>query len=161
MPPPALARIDEVADAVVARVKAEWNPTSPSAVTAPDVPELDTKKLKGRQVYVLPDSFTGGPVTRAEDANDYTLVLLVAEVYPHGGTVDKKWRRERTAFCEWLVNDVLGDPRAARLLAVEGDPNSGLWPESAEVSTVYDVEELEERKLLLSVLRITFREHAG
>lgn len=159
------ARIVEVRNAIVTKVGNAWvsRGSIDDAVTGPWRLDIDTKKLKGRQVFVFPSTYTGNPANRAQDQNEYTLVLLVAEVYrgtPAGDPPDA-WIDERVLFCEWLANDVLGNPRAERLLAVEGESESGLWPESVEVTTVYDVEELAERKLFLSVITATFREDAG
>lgn len=157
------ARIVEVRNAVVERIGNAWVSRSSidDAVTGPWRLDLETKKLKGRQVYVFPSTYTGGPANRLEDQNDYTVVILVAEVYREPGDVPDVWLDERALFCEWLANEVLGDPRTERLLAVDGDSTSGLWPESAEVTTVYDIEELAERKLFLSVLTIMYREQAA
>lgn len=153
------ARIVEVRNGVVARVAAWWEPAAPDEVSAPWDLDLDTGKMKGRKVQVFPSTYTGGPVTRGQDQDDYTLVVLVAEVFEPSGDIPPEWVDERVAWCESLL-DLLGDPRAERLLAVDGAPDSGLWPETAECTTVYDLEELTERKLFLSVLTITYREHA-
>lgn len=157
------ARIVEVRGAAVARVNDAWTDRASvdDAVSGPWRLDIDVAKHKGRKVYVFPSSYTGGPATRAEDQNDYTLAVVVAEVYRGGGDPPDDWIDARALFVEWLANTVLGDPRAGRLLAVEGDPDSGLWPESAEVTTVYDLEELTQKKLFFSVLTITYREHAG
>lgn len=153
------ARIVEVRNAVVARILAAWvGRGADDNVTGPYRLDIDTKKLKGRQVYVFPSSTTGGPAYRGDDQNDYTLVVLVAEVYTGKGNPPDAWVDARVEFCEWLNQTVLGDPRAPRLLAVEGVEDSGLWPETAEVTTVYDIEELAEKKLFLSVLGVTYRE---
>jgi hypothetical protein len=157
------ARIVEVRNAVVTRINGAWTSRGSidDAVSGPWRLDLDTKKVKGRQVYVFPSSYSGGPENRLEDENDYTLVVLVAEVYRGTGDPPDEWLDERALFCEWLANEVLGDPRAERLLAEPSDPGSGLWPESVEVTTVYDVDELVQKKLFLSVLTATFREQAA
>jgi hypothetical protein len=159
--PDELARIDQVCDAVVARIQDAWNPSAPDEVRAPDDFELESSKIEGRRVEVFGDTYLGNPVTRGQDFNDYTLVVLVSEKFPDEGEVDRAWRRRLTRFCEWLLNDVIADPRGPRLLPTEGDPNSGLWPQSAEVVTVYDTEELSQKKLFFCVMRVTYREHAG
>lgn len=163
MPPPEVARIDAVCDAVVAAIAAAWEPVAPDQVSAPDVPDLETENMRGRgrQVYVLPGPYTGNPATRASDSNEYTVYVLVAELYPDGGVPEPDWRRRRTAFCEWLINDVLGNPRTVRLLATDGDPNSGLWPESAEAVVACDFVRLDQTKLFYAELTITYREIAA
>lgn len=157
------ARIIEVRDAVVTKIGNAWvsRGSIDDAVTGPWRLDIKTKDHAGRQVYVFPSTYTGGPTNRLQDQNEYTLVILVAEVNRTAGDPTEAWMDERALFCEWLANTVLGDPRGANLLAVDGDPDTGLWPESVEVTAVYDVEELAERKLFLSVITATYREHAA
>lgn len=153
------ARIVEIGDAVVTLVGNEWVTRGgpDDAVSAPFEFELDTAKLAGRQVWVFPSAYSGGPATRGDDQNDYTIVVTVAELYTAAGPIDPLWVRARIAWCEWLLN-LLGDPRAGRLLADADDPDTGLWPQEAEATTVYDLEELSERRLFFSVLTVHYRE---
>ena len=153
------ARIVEVRDAVVERVAAWWGPSAPDEVLGPAEFDLDTSKMLGRQVRVFPSTYTGGPVDRSGDQNDYTVVIAVTEVFRDAGEVPAAWVDELVAWSERLLNAV-GSVRAERLLAT-GEAGSGLWPETAECTTVYDLEELTERKLFLSVLTIMYREHVG
>jgi hypothetical protein len=155
------ARIVDVCDAIVTKVDNWWvsRENAEDAVSAPFDFDLDTAVLAGRQVWAFPSTYTGEPITRGEDHNDYTVVLTVAEVYPTEGVIPASWVRARIAWCETLLT-LLGDARGERLLAVDGDPDSGLWPQSAEMTTVYDLEELADRRLFLAVLTITYRESA-
>jgi len=161
-----LARIDEVVDAVVAVIAADWSPSAPDSVSAEDAPEFNTdpdegEVMSGRQVRVLPDSYDSpDAASRAQDVNDYTVVVVVAELYPDAGPVPAAWVRERRRWVQDVLFAPLTNPRT-RLLAVPGEPGSGLWSVApSAVETVYDVDELRERKVFLSVLRLTFREHA-
>ncbi len=151
------ARIVEVRDAVVERIAAWWEPAAPDEVIGPWEIDLDTRELKGRRVQVFPSTYAGGPVSRLSDQNDYSIVIVVAELYPDDGPIGARWIDGLVGWCEQLLNEI-GSVRAARLLAVEGQPDSGLWPETAECTTVYDLEELTERKLFLSVLTVLYRE---
>jgi hypothetical protein len=155
------ARIVEVCDAVVTKVGNWWvsRENAEDDVTAPFDFDLDTAVLAGRQVWVFPSTYTGDPVTRGEDLNDYTVVITVAEMFASEGAITTTWVRARIAWCETLLT-LLGDARGERLLAVEGEPDSGLWPQTAEATTVYDLEELADRRLFLAVLTITYRESA-
>lgn len=154
-----LARIDEVCDAVVELIDDNWNPSDPDEVSAPDELEIDTKSLSGRHVYVFATAYGGNPATRGQDSNDYEVTVIVAEKYGDSGRPTQAWRRYLTRWCEWLLGIIAND-RGARLLADEGDPDSGLWVEEAETSVVFDVEELTTKKLFLSVMKIRYREHA-
>lgn len=154
------ARITEVCDGVVALVEDWWGPTSPDDVSAPVEFDLDTAKLDGRKVWVFPASYAGAPVNRGEDQGDYSLTITVAELYPDAGAIDKAWFRERVKFCEDLLAAIT-NVRGPNLLSDEADPDrTGLWAQESGVTTVYDVELLTERKLFLSVLNVTYREHA-
>ena len=153
------ARIVEVRDAVVERVAAWWRPAAPDEVKGPAECDLDTSQMLGRRVQVFPSTYTGGPVDRSDDQNDYTVVLVVTEVFKDAEEVPVAWVDELMAWTEELLNEV-GSVRAERLLAT-AEPGSGLWPETAECTTVYDLEELTDKKLFLSVLTVLYREHVG
>lgn len=155
------ARITEVRDAVAERVRSWWGPTGADEVVALYRVQIDADELVGRKVYVIPTTFAGVPADRGEDQDDYTFAVIVAEKYPSESAGDpaEAWVDERVAWCERLLQGVLGSARGTRILAASA--TGGLWPEAAELTAVYDVEELAERKLFLSVLTVTYREHAA
>ncbi len=159
------ARVVEVCDAALAVIRAAWDPVAPDEVARRYDLEIITlpeeaQRIKGRKVYGLPDAYTSPEAaTRGEDVNEYGLFLLVAERYEAAGPVPNAWVDERIAFVEQTVLGPLGDARTVRLLADPADPeNTGLYPYSGFVETVFDAEELTHRKLFLSVVRLTFRE---
>lgn len=120
---------------------------------------IQTAGIAGRKVVIFPSAYAGVPVTRAEDQDDYSHTILVVERYREQGDPPNEWIDERVNFCEGLLERV-GNPRLPRLLPAEGEPNSGLWPQVAEMQTICDAEELHERKMFFAVLNVTYREHA-
>lgn len=153
------ARITEVRNAVAELIDVLWvaRESADDEVIARTLFELDSATLAGRKVYVMRSAFTGGPVNRTEDQDDYTIALMVVERYAGQGPPPEEWIDERVEWCEWLLRQ-LGNPRGDRLLAEPGEPDSGLWPEVAEVAEVHDVDELTTRKLFASLLTLTYRE---
>lgn len=151
------ARVTEVRDAAVGRVGDWWAPVAPDEVVGLSRVDIDSATLTGRKVYVFRSAYARAPATRGEDQGDYTLQVMVVERYADPGDPTEPWVDERVDFCDQLV-EVLGDARGGRLLADPGDPTSGLWPETAEVAEVHDIEELAERKLFVSIMTVMYRE---
>lgn len=155
-----MARIIEARDALKQLIDAAWpvgerESAEDDEVLTPWVFRIEAEKVRGRKVFVFPSAYATELVTRASDRGDYTFVLLVVERYREQGDPPDEWVDERVNFCEQLA-DAAGDARGPRLLATNS--RDGLWPETAEVTTVFDLEELTERKLFVSVLTITYRE---
>lgn len=154
------ARITEVRNGVVDKITSAWGPTGNDAVIGLTRVDIDSKAVAGRKVYVFRSGYSTTPADRGEDQGDYTVAVMVVERYTGQGDPPETWIDDRVDWCEWLVR-LLGDPRGDRLLATAGDPYSGLWPQSAEVTVVHDIEELAEKKLFVSVLSVTYREQVG
>lgn len=157
------ARINEVRDALAERVREIWGPTAPDEVVACHRVEIDSRKIAGRKVYVFGTAYGGYPVTRATNEYEYALSILVVEKFadPDGEAateVTDEWIDERVAFVDALVVG-LTDARAANLLTDEDDDSVGLWPQTYDVQAVLDTRELTEKKLFVSQLDITYREH--
>lgn len=154
-----MARIIEARDALKQLIDTHWpvedRESADDEVLTPWVFRVEAEKVKGRKVFVFASAYTAELATRASDRGDYTFVILVVERYREQGDPPDEWIDGRVNFVEWLSN-VTGDVRGPRLLATNS--RDGLWPEVAEVETVYDTEELTERKLFVSVLNITYRE---
>lgn len=147
---PVDARIDQVCDAVVARLR-EANPgLSVEAVDAEDIPE---EAPAVRTVYVLPAGYGQfETVTRGVDANDYRVAVVVFD--RTDPPASKAWRKGLTAFVEQKVYAPLQDAREeSHLLGV-------MVPQAAEVVEVYDPERLMEGQFF-SELLFTFREYAA
>jgi len=141
------ARIVDLCDAVVALL-----PTGAERVYEVSI---DAETLEGRAVYVFPSKYGYLEVlTRADDQSEYAVSVLIAERYPDAGPAPKAWLDERVEWVQDNVLDVLDDPRGA-------EPVEGYVPWQSEVQTVYDVEELVNRKLFLSVVVITYRQFTG
>lgn len=129
------ARILEVCDAVADRLRAD-NPGL--AVERVYVADLDPPPA-ARTVYVAPGGYgqPEGPATRIADAASFRVLVTVAagvSVPPDPAAVDAL-----VAFAQERVYDPLSDARAFPTLPA---PCAGLWPQAAEVVSVYDPDEL-------------------
>lgn len=164
---PSLARIDEVVDAVVAKIADDWEPSEPDAVAAADIIEFQTDAkhpqcIRGRQVRVRPDSYDNPEATaRGYDWNTYAVEIVVARLY-RGADTDglslAEWVRAERRWVEQMIYKPLTDIRGDRLLA---DDSDGLIPFSPSgVEEPCDEDELRDRNLFLSIVRVTFREDA-
>lgn len=151
----------QVRDAVVAKILAAWTERVPDSdeVLGRYRVDLDAASVGGRKVYVFPLSTAGQLVTREEDQNDYALGLWVIERFTEAGDPSEEWLDARVEWVEWLWK-LLGNARGPRLLVDPEVRDSGLWPQVAEITTVYDHDELVEGKLFASVLQVVYREHA-
>lgn len=153
------ARSKEVRDAIVAKILAWWTGRGgEDEVTGLYRYDLKAESLTGRKVQVFPLRTAGEVVTRDEDANEYAFAVWIVERYEDEGDPTEEWIDDRVEWVELLWKQ-LGNPRGARLLADIGEPDSGLWPEVAEITTVYDHDELVEGKLFASVVTVVYREH--
>lgn len=160
------ARVVDVADACVARLLAAWPPAVSDLASAERVwefrapdPERGLRGVDGRRVYVVPDGYDSPEaVTRAFDANDYRVKVLVVEVHP-GGTdgVPGDWIDDRAAFVEAWVYAILSDSRAEPLALPGG---GSAVAQAAEVTVVCDRDVLAEESAFWSESEFTFREYA-
>lgn len=144
-------------NALVALIAAGWNPAAPDAVTGVGRIDANVSELTGRKVYVFRSARTDTSAARGEDQHDYEFVIWIIEVYPGTDDPPESWIDTRVSFAEWLL-ELVGDTRGARLLETPGVPGSGLWPETAELTTVYDVQDLTQYKAFSSVITVTYRE---
>jgi len=158
-----MPRIVCVRNALACRILELWYGQQPppdgDEVLTPWVYRIDSDKIIGRKVMVFADAFSQVTANRRDDQNDYTYTIMVVERYTEQGDAPDEWIDERVKFCEELITK-LGDARGEWLLS-GGVQGLGLWPEIAEITTVYDAEELHERKLFVSVLSITYREEVA
>lgn len=156
------ASVLAIADAVVALIASEWNAYPGGAMGASDgaarVYEVeiitdpdDAAVLVGRQVYVFPAGYsTAQPATRGQDFRDYQITVLCCERYTGQGSCPTAWLDDRVYWAEQVVWRPLDNPRLTPVAA-------GVYPIRAEV-VPYDIEELVQRKLWLSVTNATLRE---
>lgn len=166
---PDLARIDEICDGVVARIEANWpDKSAPDEVAAVDEVDIVTDPLEesyigaARKVYVIADAYDNPEISaRGSDFNTYTVMILIARLYTKddSGTSLKDFVRAERRWVQESVYKPLTDIRGARLL--KDDDNEGLLPVAPSLVEVpCDVEELRERKLFLSQVRVTYQEDA-
>lgn len=166
------ARVNEVRDALAARINAAWLTPEEAVLTpaaagqreresADDLVVTDTlwkvvaSSHAGRKVYVMRAAIRGEPATRADDANDYAFGLYVVERYAGQGDPPEEWIDARIEFCTWLLN-LVGNARAVYLLP--DSASGGLWPQEAEIASVVDIDQLTENKLFTATLTVTYRE---
>lgn len=168
------ARVNEVRDAIAAKINAAWIDQVTAVTTPPTAGqraresnqdevvtrsrwEIKASKHEGRKIYVYREMVAERPGTRGDDEKDFTFTLTVAERYPGSDDPSEEWIDERIEFCEWLLN-LLANARDERLLIVPGDLTSGLWPQEGEIRVLMDEDELDDRKLFVSVLVVMYRE---
>lgn len=158
------ARITEVASAVAGFLGRHCDPESDVTVERvystswldPDL-YLDNPTLAdrftGRRVYVAGlAQRQQGPATRAEDANDYDVAVIVIERYTgEEAEVPDEWLDDRTAWVEAEVYDRLGDAREE-----DDEPVPGAFPVSQEIQQA-NPDLLREQRLFWSEAVITFR----
>ncbi len=148
------SRVLTVCDACVAAISTFWSPTGDDSVERLYEVDLDASTLTGRKVYVFPAGTAWVELgTRAGDVHDERVQVLVVERYTDAGPATKQWVDERVEFVQDAVLDLLDDPRE--------QPVTGYWCQESAVDPVYDIEELTQRKLFLSLASFTFRANDG
>lgn len=147
------ARVLQVCDAVVEAIEALWSPAAPDSVSRAYLARHQLRGLEGRQVTVHPAGYAWPALgTRGEDYRDCKVLIAVAERYTAAGDVTDAWLDDRVEWVQSIYDD-LDDPRTSNLLGA-------FWPEESAITVVFDPDELEQRKLFLSVIEMTFRELA-
>ncbi|WP_439624070.1 hypothetical protein [Gemmata sp.] len=113
---------------------------------------FDTASMTGLHVNVFPvDYVREGPATRAEDNFDAEVVIVVAERYAvPGGKVPKAWLDERVGVVDQLIYQPLSQ-------ITQPLPLSEFWLQDIDVTTVYDLKSLREKKMFWSEIETTFR----
>lgn len=150
------SRVLDVCDACVTAISAAWSPAGNDSVSRVYEVDLDAATLTGRKVYCFPaGSAWLEPGTRAGDLHDEKVQVVVVERYPDAGAVPTAWLDTRVAFVQDSVLDLLDDSRSSP------GPVPGYWCQESSVDVVFDLEELVQRKLFLSVCSFTFRANDG
>lgn len=149
------ARINEVCDAVVQKIKHAWGPKDPDDIERAYQIPLQVDKILGRRLYVFPAKYASlEPANRAEDLREYTVPMLAVERYTAQGQPDRNWLDERVNWVEEMIWQLCENPRdSAPLLGT-------LWPQTSDVD-VYDPDLLNLKKLFWSEIEIVFREVAA
>jgi hypothetical protein len=142
---------------VAAKVEAWWDTTAPSGVEAVSRVPQKVEEVDGRRVRVFRLARKDVTTDRGEDAVDYTIGLWVVERFVDSGEVPEGWVTERVKWTEELY-EMLRNPRAANLLAAEGDPDSGLWAEDGELVQACDHKAIGEHAAFSAAIAIVYRE---
>lgn len=147
------ARVTEILDAVVAYLQANWTGTVPT-ISREYMASFVADEFTGPRVYVMsPQYGQVGVATRANDEDSYTVFVVFVEKYTLGAeTIPNAWLDERVEIVEQEIYELLGDHRTEAI--------AGLWPETATVNTVYDIDFLHQTRLFVSEVEIEFREIA-
>lgn len=144
------ARIIEVCDEVVAYLQTTWGDAQ-TTITREYLPDFFTHEFTGPAVYVFPASYSQTDiVTRASDEISNRVSVVFAEKYTDAGKPTTAWIDARVRTVEQKIYKPLGDHRTEAI--------SGLWPETAEVLSVYDYDFLQGASLFLSEVEIDLRE---
>lgn len=145
-----MADVLDLADSIADAIGDSWSPGVGDTCERVYRFTLNLEEMTGRYVYVLPSAYGfPEPLTRSQDTEELTVSVVVAERYTDPGPVPTEWVDVRVDFVETHVIG-LDDSRAP-------DLPGGFYAWSSEVNPVYDLEELNQRNLFLSVVNLTFR----
>lgn len=162
------ARVNDVADAVVAAITAAWGTLTPGAPVAPAAvqrayaptigltPDDAGSVLNGRQVYVFPSTYAGGDfLGRSTLRQTYAVTVLVVERYTGAGVAatDRDWLDGLVAFVEAAVFVPLRNPNTVLLDSLSPDPET-----PGAVDKVYDLDLLLKPGAFWSESTFTFFE---
>lgn len=148
------ATIREIADAVVAKVAAEWQPVAPDSVERVALPGVeDVKELEGRKVQVWFEDYGQKDVaTRGQDRNEFTVVLDFYEKCPTAGEPTLAWFDSRIDFVESLWR-LLGEARDGPLFPA---PLDDVYPATTSRVGSYDPDLLRDKSLFASRIAVTY-----
>lgn len=146
------ARIVEICDAVTAYLTANWVGTVPT-IERVYTPEFDHLAFVGPSVFVFPTAYQQAEMLdRKSDIDAYRVTLLFVEKCIVAGLPTVAWLDARVLLVEGQIYEKLSDHRTPAI--------AGLWPETAEVTSVYDFDFLRATNLFISEIEIEFREVA-
>ena len=145
------ARIIDVCDEIVAYLTTNWVGTAPT-IERTYLPDFIAEEFTGPKVYVIGTAFPQVEMLdRTGDIDAYVVSVIYAEKSTDAGTPTTAWIDERMNRVDEQIYDRLKEHRVVLL-------DSKLWPESADVTTLYDYDFLKERNLFLSEVVFEFRE---
>lgn len=147
----------ELCEAVVAKIAARWQPTSPSAVTFTHTPGVVIKELEGRQIQVGFEEWGQEDIAdKLHDVNYFVIVVDVFEVYGEQGDPTNAWVNERVNFVGDLWR-MLSNPRVPPLFP---SPLNDVYPRStARGRQGITREWLDEDKLFGMQIVIVYERH--
>jgi hypothetical protein len=148
---PALARVIEVCDEIVAYLKTNWTGQAPT-ITRSYMAAFQVESFTGPAVYVIPSSYGQVEILdRSEDTNEHTISIVFVDKYTEAAeTIPTAWIDERVRLVEQQIYEPIGDHRNEAI--------DGLWPETATVNTIYDLDFLHQTRLFISEVEIGLRE---
>ena len=148
---PALARVNEVCDEIVAYLQTNWSGTAPT-IERSYMAAFQVEDFTGPKVFVIPSAYGQVEIaTRASDIDGYTISIVFVEKYTAAAeTIPTAWIDERVRLVEQQIYEPLGDHRDEAI--------TGLWPETATVNTIFDLDFLHQTRLFISEVEIELRE---
>jgi hypothetical protein len=163
---PAAARVVDVADAVVAQIRAAWSPTAPDAVQRAWVANVccnldqPDQLIQGRQVYVIPVTHaTPAWWDRQTKQNKYTVAVLVAERFTGEGWPDNAFLDPIVLWGEQTIFFPLSDPGLVLTgpagVVTKANPSPQDMP---EVPVLIDRDKLTELKLALIQYTLVYQD---
>jgi hypothetical protein len=151
------ARLDQVADAVKARLEEAWGDHD-FRIEVADSPFVEVNDrenadfLKTRTILIVPIGYSfPGMVSRSEENQDHTLRIGVFELFTNEGPPSTAWIRERKQWVEESIIDVLFDSEAEPILGT-------CIPDTGDVVIASDPEMLRVHKVFYSEIEIVYRE---
>lgn len=146
--------IREIADAVVAKIAADWQPTGDDTVERVYLPGVeDIKELAGRQVQVWFEDYGQADIaSREQDRNSFVIVVDVYEKCDEQGEPSVAWVDERVDWVEGIW-DLLNEARNPPLFP---SPLNDVIPAASSRVGSYDPDLLREENLFASRIAITY-----
>lgn len=145
-----------IADALVTKIDADWNPTAPNAVSRKYLPDIPNPKdfTEGRQVWVVPAVATQADIaSRAKDRNVFTLWVLFTAKFPADtqGQPTQSWIDDEVDFVEdvWRL---VTEARGTLLPSPLDDVVAG----ESRMPVLYDDELLRENRLFHTGIEVVY-----
>lgn len=149
-------RLLDVCNRVVTTIRDAWKDCDPQAVQRNWLPDYDAKTLTSRRVSVYPVSANQAlRDSRGTVFNEYQIAVIVADKYALPGDPSDEWL-DATAVFVGQIFDRLSDETVDPIFT--GITKGTMWPESAEITAVYDVDRLRQDKLYVAEFVITYQE---
>lgn len=146
MPSRILSLADFIKDVLIANVPNDVTVERKFSVTK------RVEDLTGKHLWVFPlDYADNGPETRTEYALDVRIGVVYAERYAQPGSIPDEWLDDRVEFVELSIFDPLNVNQGSYGAAGE------YWPQTAAVTTLYDMDALKQLKVFWTELEFVYR----